>query len=474
MMRGMPLEHWIMLAVGVGVGVALGAVSAALVALLRRQRMTAELATARSRCDLLDAQAQQLAIDARALQQQRDASDERREAAERETAVLRASLRSEQANLAEQRKLLDDARTNLRDTFLATGGEALAANTRQFIALATTTFQTLMSEARGDVEKKHQAIDAMVKPIRELLEKHQLAVSEIETKRESAYARLDESIRTIAQSHEKLNVETSRLVSALRRPEQRGRWGEIQLRNVVELAGMCAHCDFDEQVTSWNGEQSQRPDMTVRLPGGGEIAVDSKVALDAYLDAIQPDSDRSALLERHARHVQDHVRRLAEKRYWEAFARAPRLVVLFMPVESALTAALESRPDLHAAAMQQHVLIATPTLLVALLRAIAYGWQQEDVAANARQIAETGQELYARIGKFVECFEMVGNKLSSATNAYNAAVGSLDQRLLVSARKLKSLHATTDAELETPTLIDIDPRQIVAADVRLIDDTTDK
>jgi DNA recombination protein RmuC len=320
----------------------------------------------------------------------------------------------------------------------------------------------LESNSKQFMQQAHEKLN----PIKELLEKQNAAVAEIEKKRETAYVRLDEQIKHIATSHEKLSSETGRLVTALRKSDVRGRWGEVQLRNVVELAGMMAHCDFCEQVQTDDPNTRDRPDMVVNLPGGGVIVVDSKVALEAYLDAIAPGADRELHMKRHADHVQTHCDRLAGKRYWEQFERTPKVVVMFMPLESALIAALEVKPDLHADAMQRHILIATPTLLVALLRAVAYGWQQENVAANAREIQLAGKELYERIGTFVSHFEGVGKGLTSASMAYNKAIGSMEGRLLQGARKLKDLHATTEAEIETPTPIEIEIRAVSAPELK--------
>ncbi|MHC5001790.1 MAG: DNA recombination protein RmuC, partial [Planctomycetota bacterium] len=307
---------------------------------------------------------------------------------------------------------------------------------------------------------------AMVKPLRELLERQNQTLIELERKRTADRSGLEEQLKAIAAAHERLGAETGRLVTALRRPEQRGRWGEMQLRNVVELAGMTEHCDFVEQPTTRDEQSVLRPDMIVHMPGGGVIVVDSKVALDAYLDALDSESPREDHLKRHARQVADHVRSLAGRRYWEQFERTPKVVVMFMPLEPALVAALQVNPDLHNDAMQQHVLIATPTLLVALLRAVAYGWQQEDVAANAREIARVGRDLYQRLATFVGNLEKVGSGIQRAANAYNTAIGSLEGRVLPSARALKSLHATTQQDIETPKQLPADVRPIVAAELK--------
>jgi DNA recombination protein RmuC len=456
-----PMNEWVFAIIGLILGGGLGAAIAAAVFIARRSAMQTELANARARAEMLDEQARKQIEEIGGIRAELDE-------ARTEATALAEQLKAREQQFAEQKKMLEEAEKRLGDAFAALGSKALAANNQQFIELAKKTFEGLMIEARGDVEKRKQAIDALVKPVRELLEKHNTAVGEIEKKREVAYKGLEEQIKQIITANEKLDRETGRLVTALRRPEQRGRWGEMQLRNVVELAGMSAHCDFDEQVQTDDPDTRDRPDMTIHLPGEGVIVVDSKVALDAYLDALQPDADRESLLKSHAGQVEKHYKSLASKRYWEQFEHTPKLVVMFMPLESALVAALEVKPDLHAQAMANHVLIATPTLLVALLRAIAYGWQQEDVAANARQISETGRELYDRLAKFVDHFEKVGGSLTRATNAYNSAVGSLERMVLPSSRKLKELHATTDAETPPPPQIEIDVRDITSEELRAL------
>ncbi len=302
--------------------------------------------------------------------------------------------------------------------------------------------------------------------MRELLEKQGRTLEDLERRRHAAYGALEEQVKAIAASNQRLHETTDRLATALRRPEQRGRWGEMQLRNVVRLAGMTEHCDFTEQPQTDDPTTKDRPDLIVHMPGGGVIVVDSKVALDAYLDAVSEGADRGAALRRHAEQVEAHYRKLATKKYWEQFERTPKLVVMFMPLESALVAALELKPDLHADAMQSHVLIATPTLLVALLRAVAYGWQQEAVAENARQIAATGRDLYDRLGTFVAHLERVGSGLRSAGDAYDDAVGSLERRLLPAARQLKELQATTGAEVDAPSAVKLEPRPVTSTELK--------
>jgi len=454
--------------IGLGIGAALGAGAVGVWVLIKRSAAQAEVANLRARAEMLESQARD---DDAALREARQAAADAhqlREDAQRNLAALNEQLRGREKQFEEQRQLLAEARKELADAFAALGAKALAANNQQFIELATRTFEKLMTEAKGDVEKKQQAIDALVKPIRELLEKHHAAVGELEKKREVAYTGLEAHIKLIADSHEKLGAQTGKLISALRRPEQRGRWGEMQLRNVVELAGMTEHCDFREQVQTDDPNTRDRPDMVVNMPGGAVIVVDSKVALDAYLDALDPEADFAERKRAHARQVQDHVTRLAAKKYWDQFERTPRLVVMFMPLEPALSAALEVIPDLHAKAMQQHVLIATPTLLVALLRSVAYGWQQEDAAANARQITDVAKELYERMRVFVGHFEKVGDGLGKASRAYNSAVGSLERNLLTSTRRLKALNATADGEIDTPPPVEIEVRPFTSEELKAL------
>jgi len=468
------MEAWLIALLCFVGGAAVGALIVAWRFSARRPDGTA-LANAQTRAELLDQQLQRQAQEATALRTESNRIDAAREDAERRAAVAAEQLTQRQAQFEEQKQLLVQAEQRLSDAFASLGSRVLKSNNEQFLVLAKEAFEKLMTQASGDVEKKQLAIDALVKPIRELLEKQAVAVTDIEKKRETAYARLDEQLKAVATSHEGLKTETGRLVTALRRPETRGRWGELQLRNVVELAGMTNHCDFDEQQTVRDDEGAGlRPDMIVRMPGGGQIVVDAKVALDAYLDMLQPDADREQCLKRHTRHVAEHMKSLAGKKYWEQFERAPKIVVMFMPLEPALSAALEQDPQLQAQAMSQSVLIATPTTLMAVLRAVAFGWQQEDLAANARQISEAGRELHDRVGKFVELFAKVGTQLGQANKAYNAAVGSLESRLLPGARKLKELHATTEAEVESPPPVEIEVRPIMSPEFRLTSDATEQ
>ncbi len=429
-------------------GLAAGVGITALVMFLLNQRRNAELtqraANAEARAAMGDEQARAWRDVEAALRDELRAAEVRREQAERDVATTTEKLRARQEQIEEQKRLLEEAEKKLLAIFEATGAKVLQSNTSEFLKRAEKTFEE------------------SAKPLRELLEKQNRSLEEIEKKRLEDKSGLQKHLEMIMQAHDRLGTETNRLVTALRRPEQRGRWGEMQLRNVVELAGMTAHCDFNEQVQTDDPNTRDRPDMTINLPGNAVIVVDSKVSIDAYLDSIQPDADRTAHLQRHARQVETHMRQLASKAYWSQFDRTPKLVVMFMPLESALTAALEVKPDLHAQAMQQHVMIATPTLLVAMLRAIAYGWQQEAIAENARLIADAGRDLYGRLGKFVEHFEKVGVNLRRSSEAFNSAVGSLERNLLPGARRLKELHATTDEDVATPAVISTDLREFTS------------
>lgn len=440
------------------IGVLTGAIAAGVFVHLRAARAAAATLEERTlERDALRVRAEERALEVERLRANLDGAAER-------AAADRAAM---EQRIAEQKKYVEQAEKRLEGVFAGRSQEALDANSKRFLTLATETFGKALADMKGDADTRATKIDAALKPVRELLDKQQSALAALETKREKAYAGLEAHIQQIAESHQRLDRQTGNLVSALRRPEQRGRWGEMQLRNAVEMAGMSHHCDFREQAQTDADGTRDRPDMVVNLPGGGVIVVDSKVALDAYLDAQQPDADRDACLERHARQIENHRRGLAARRYWEQFERTPQLVVMFMPVESALVAALDKKPDLHADAMRDNVLIATPTLLVALLRAIAYGWQQEATAANAREVAQTGRELYDRLGTFAEHLARVGKGIAAAGDAYNKSIGSLERSVLPSARRFRDLEVVTavDEEITPPPLVETEPRTIEAAEL---------
>ncbi len=376
-------------------------------------------------------------------------------------AEARTALDHEQRAHADKLALLDQAQARLADAFKALSAEALSANNRDFLTLAQAQFEKFGESAKGDLEKRGAAIDALVTPIREHLSKFGEAVQGIEQARVGAYVELKTQIAHLMEGQGQLRAETGNLVKALRSPSTRGRWGEIQLKRVVEMAGMLDHCDFHEQA-SVNGADGNRlrPDLIVRLPGGKSIVVDAKAPLEAFLDATHaPDDEtRQAQMARHARHIRDHMKALGEKRYWAQFDPAPEFVVLFLPGENFFSAALEQDPGLIEAGIDQSVIPATPTTLIALLRAVSYGWRQEALARNAQAISLLGRELHERLATMAEHMAKVGKGLGGAVNSYNAAVASLESRVMVTARRFKELKATAGDELPELPQLDQVPR----------------
>jgi DNA recombination protein RmuC len=380
-------------------------------------------------------------------------------------ATAEARLREAHANLDEQKKLLEEARQKLTDTFNALAAEALKSNNQAFIALARSTFETIQANAKGDLETRQKAIEGLVSPLRETLGRYEQQILEMEKTRQSAYGALDEQLRTLAAANQQLQKETGSLAMALKGgPQVRGRWGELTLRRVAELAGMSEHCDFTEQETLTGEAGRQRPDMIVNLPGDRRIAVDAKVPLQSFLDAasVSGEEERRANLLKHAQRVRNHMNQLAARSYWEQFDPAPEMVVLFLPGESFFAAALEQDRTLIEDGMEKRVILATPTTLIALLRAVAYGWRQERIAENAQAISELGKQLYDRLRTFITHFERVGTNLRQATETYNKAVGSLESRVLPSARKFKELGAATGDEMIEVGPIDETPRALLA------------
>jgi len=376
-------------------------------------------------------------------------------------------LQEAQANLEEQKKTVDEAKKNLSDAFQALSAEALKSNNQAFVTLAKSTFETMQARAKGDLETRQQAIDALVAPLRESLSRYEAQILEMEKARQSAYGTLEEQLRSLAATNQQLQEKTSTLAIALRGGSQaRGRWGEMTLRNVAELAGMSEHCDFTEQETFSSESGRLRPDMIVRLPGNRRIAVDAKVPLQAFLDAsaATKDEDRKEALEKHAQSVRAYMNQLGARGYWEQLEPAPEFVVLFLPGESFFSAALEQDRTLIEDGMQKGVVLATPTTLIALLRAVAYGWRQERIAENARAISELGKELYGRMRTFLEYFQGIKSALTKAVDSYNKAVGSLEGRVLPSARKFKELGAATGDDLPAIEPVDELPRALTAAE----------
>ena len=385
-------------------------------------------------------------------------------------AELKQSLAAEQKQSAEKLALLDDAKRQLSDSFKALASDALKSSNTSFLELAKTQLEKFQESAKDDLGKRQTAIDEMVKPVRESLGKVDAKLQEIEKTRIDAYSSLTQQVKSLAETQKDLRGETANLVKALRRPQARGRWGEIQLRRVVEMAGMLEHCDFVEQLSTDTDDGRLRPDMVVKLPGRKCIVVDSKAPLEAYLEAVEATDDtiRAAKLKDHARQVRKHIAALSQKSYFEQFD-SPEFVVLFLPGEVFFSAALENDPELIELGVSQNVIIATPTTLIALLRAVAYGWRQEVLAENAKAISELGQELYKRLSDLGDHIQKVGRALSAAVNAYNSAVGSLESRVLVSARRFKELGTAGGAEIEDIKQIESSPRLLQSPELLPLD-----
>ena len=364
-------------------------------------------------------------------------------------AAAEASFEQERRASAEKVALFEEDRRKLTDVFKALSADALAQSSRSFLDLARTALEKYQESAKADLDKRGTAITEMLAPVRESLTKVDVRIGEIERSREHAYGALLEQLRSLAETQQLLRGEAGNLVKALRAPQVRGRWGEIQLRRVVEIAGMVNYCDFSEQESVNTDGGRQRPDLIVRLPGGKCVVVDAKAPLAAYLEAVeaQDEGQRLAKLVEHARQVRDHVLALARKSYWEQFQPTPEFVVLFLPGETFFSAALEQDPGLLEAGAAKNVVLATPTTLIALLKAIAYGWRQEAIADNARAISQLGRELYKRLSDMGGHIARLGKELTSAVDAYNNTVGSLETRVLVSARRFKELEAAGPSDV---------------------------
>jgi DNA recombination protein RmuC len=371
---------------------------------------------------------------------------------------------SARARAAEQRAALVDG--HLAERFEALSAQALDASTARFLEVAEGRLRAANANAAGELETRRAAVEHLVGPLKETLARVEDQLRESDAARNRSHAALAEQVAIARQTSEQLRAQTQALVTALRRPEARGRWGELQLRRVVELAGMSARCDFDEQVTVASADGPLRPDMVVRLAGGKNIVVDSKVSLAAYLEAAETSDEviRAARLDAHARHLREHVDRLAAKSYWATVSPAPEFVVLFIPGEAFLAPALEHDPALLEHAMARKVHIATPTTLVSMLRTAQYAWQQDALAENARAAFDLGRELYERISSLGRNMDRLGRALSSAVTTYNQTVGSVESRVLVSARRLSQL-GVVDGELEAPALIEEATRTLSAPEL---------
>jgi DNA recombination protein RmuC len=339
--------------------------------------------------------------------------------------------------------LARQTKSQMSDHFKALASDVLQNNTKTFVQIAKGELEKAQSSVVGDLDSRQQAIDNLVKPVRESLDKLDAKIQDLEKARTGAYASLVEQVRSLAETQNYLHAETGKLVQALRSPIVRGRWGEVQLRRVVELAGMVDHCDFIEQQTLTTDEGRVRPDLIVSLPGGKTIVIDSKTPLNAYLEALEaPDEDsRISRLQQHAMQVRSHIEELSRKGYWAQFPTTPEFVVLFLPGEVFFSAALERDPLLIEFGADRKVILATPTTLIALLRAVAYGWNQEKLAQNELAVRQLGAELYKRLSDMGGHFSSLGRSLNACVNAFNKVAGNIETRVFVTARKFSELGA---------------------------------
>ena len=379
-----------------------------------------------------------------------------------QTAVLQATLDAERHASNERITELEKARTTLSETFGALSNQALKENSAEFLKLAQENLKQYQQQAQNNLNEKEKTFEGLVKPIKETLEKTEKQIREMEAERKQAHGSLTQHLNSMLEAHQALQGETRNLVNALRRPEVRGQWGELTLKRLAELAGMVEHCDFYEQEHTNTEQGAMRPDMIVRMPGRREIVVDVKTPLDAYISATETtdDTERATHLQRHTKNVKERVRELSSKSYWAQFKQSPDFVVLFIPGEQFLSAALDNDPQLMEFAMQQKVILATPTSLVALMRAVAYGWRQESLAKNADHIREIGSELYHRLAIFTEHLGKIGKSLTTSVQSFNKAVGSLDTRILPSAKKFTEMGITTEKPIAPVKQIETTTRSV--------------
>ncbi|MHC4442117.1 MAG: DNA recombination protein RmuC [Planctomycetota bacterium] len=391
---------------------------------------------------------------------------------ERRTRVaVETRLEETSKQFEQQRKTLQEAETKLKESFESLSAKALQANAEQFLTSAKKTLETVLAEAKGDIGKRQEAINTLVKPLAESLKRYEEQIRLLEQNRQKAYGSLTEQMKTLTDTSQQLQKETGRLVTSLRNPKVRGQWGELALRRAAELAGMVEHCDFEEQVHIADDDEGRfRPDMVVHLPGQRTVVVDAKAVLDAYLDAVAAtdETQRQECLKRHADQIRSRIKELSAKSYWDKLATAPEFVVLFLPGESFFSAAVEIDRTLIEDAIASRVVLASPTTLIALLRAIAYGWRQEQIAQNAEQISQLGRELFDRMRTLTEHLSRIGAGLDRAVDSYNKAAASLESRILPSARKFKELGAATGQDINELSSIEQTSRRL---DTSKIDET---
>jgi DNA recombination protein RmuC len=377
--------------------------------------------------------------------------------------VLSDRLKDQDALQVERDAAFEAATSRLATAFSQLANQSLKSNSENFLRLAQENLGTQHERAKRELGEREQAVENLVKPIKDALQQSQAQISELEKSRSEAYGSIKEQLVAMRTSQQTLTQETQNLVKALRRPEVRGRWGEITLRRLVELAGMVEHCDFQEQVHTSTDEKSIRPDMIVRMPDQRELVVDVKTPLDAYLEAVEATDtvQRKLGLQRHARNVREHIRKLASKTYWEQFSKSPEFVILFIPGDQFLSAALTEDPDLIEYSLSEQIILATPTSFVALLKAVAYGWRQLALADNAEEIRRLAEDLYGRLNTFMGHMNKVGKQLASSVENYNRAVGSLERKVLPGARKFVELGIRPKKEIEQAEPLESLPRTIV-------------
>jgi DNA recombination protein RmuC len=389
---------------------------------------------------------------------------------------LETSVKDQESLQLERDSAFEVARSKLATEFSEMANQSLKANSETFLRLAEQNLGAQQERAKRELGDREQAVENLVKPIKDALQQSQKQIADLEKSRSEAYGGIKSQLEAMQISQQSLTQETHNLVKALRRPEVRGRWGEITLRRLVELAGMVEHCDFQEQVHTTSDDKIIRPDMVVRMPDQRELVVDVKTPLDAYLEAVEANDDaqKKLGLERHARNVREHIRKLASKTYWEQFSNSPEFVILFIPGDQFLSAALGEDPDLIEYALANQIILATPTSFVALLKAVAYGWRQLTLAGNAKEIRKLAEDLYGRLTTFVGHMNKVGKQLASSVDNYNRAVGSLERKVLPGARKFVELGIRPKKDLEQLEPLESLPRTMVEPGNDSDDDASDK
>ncbi|MBU2675461.1 MAG: DNA recombination protein RmuC [Gammaproteobacteria bacterium] len=390
-------------------------------------------------------------------------ANQRRKRLLEQISLVEDNLKNQETLQNEREAAFELANAKLSTAFSNIANQSLRSNSENFLRLAEQNLGTQQEKAKRELSEREHAVEALVKPIRDALEASQKQIAALEKSRSEAYGGIKNQLEEMQHSQKSLAQETQNLVKALRRPEVRGRWGEITLRRLVELAGMVEHCDFQEQVHTVGEAQVIRPDMIVRMPDQRELVVDVKTPLDAYLAAVEAEDDvqRKLGLERHAKNVRTHIRMLSSKAYWEQFDESPEFVILFIPGDQFLSAALNEQPDLIEYALSKQIILATPTSLVALLKAVAYGWRQLALAENAKEIRILAEDLYGRLATFVTHMNRVGRQLASSVENYNKAVGSLERNVLPGARKFVELGAHAKKDVEKIETLEVVPRTMI-------------